>query len=166
MTRVCLLGTDDVALRQTLRSHETARDALWTYDLTEPYRNAVEVETMSLGATITLLNDLNWYLVRYVADTLVSEPSVSETEWLSRELATEIRDGRVDPDESDRYLKVYGMLEPDDSDGDETAGAVTSARRLVEPMYVTRTDDSIPAYDLRDVTDTVVVRVTESEFSG
>ncbi|WP_158853555.1 DUF5804 family protein [Halorhabdus sp. CUG00001] len=166
MTRVCLLGTDDVALRQTLRSHETARDALWTYDLTDPYRNAVEVETVSLGAAISLLNDLNWYLVRYVADTLLREPSVSETEWLSRELATDIRDGRIDPDESDRYLKVYGVIDPDDSDSEETSDEANTARRLVEPMYVTRTDGSIPTYDLRDVTDTVVVRVTESEFSS
>jgi hypothetical protein len=33
-------------------------------------------------------------------------------------------------------------------------------------MYVTRVDGEIPGYDLRDVDDTVVVRVTAEEFSG
>ena len=36
--------------------------------------------------------------------------------------------------------------------------------RLVEPMYVVRVDGTVPEYDLRDVEDTVMVRVTESEF--
>jgi hypothetical protein len=33
-------------------------------------------------------------------------------------------------------------------------------------MYVTRVDGEIPDYDLRDVDDTLVVRVTDAEFSG
>ncbi|WP_135663056.1 DUF5804 family protein [Halorhabdus rudnickae] len=208
MTRVCLLGSENVRLRQTLLSHETAREALRTYDLSEPFHNAVGLETVSLGAAVALLNDLNWYLVRYADAALVREPSVSESEWLSRDLATAIRDDRVAPAESDRYLKVYGVQPAGDSsdeagDDDPSAGPKSgppdeserttsdgggpeSPERagsepgdaknqalgrsvglpeLVEPMYVTRTEGSVPAYDLRDVEETVVVRVTEDEFS-
>ena len=152
MTRVCLVGADGVELRTELRSRETAREALATYDLREPYRNTLAVETISLGSAVALLNDLNWYLVRFTDDALVLEPSVSETEWLSRRLAEAVRDGAVRPEKTDRYLKLYGLT----GDGE-----------LVEPMYVTRREDgSVPSYDLRDVEDTVAVRVAESEFGG
>ncbi|WP_136687767.1 DUF5804 family protein [Halorhabdus amylolytica] len=207
MTRVCLLGSDDVALRQTLLSHETAREALRTYDLTEPFHNAIGLETVSLGAAVALLNDLNWYLVRYAEAALVREPSVSESEWLSRDLATAIRDDRVSPAESGRYLKVYGVQSAGDSSGEEPADGLSDGPgpgssdendgipsdenghgspdermdksededgrthghrgappKLVEPMYVTRSGGSIPEYDLRDVGETVVVRVTEAAF--
>jgi hypothetical protein len=40
------------------------------------------------------------------------------------------------------------------------------ARRLVDPMFVTRTGPELPTYDLRDVEETVVVRVTETEFGA
>jgi hypothetical protein len=33
-------------------------------------------------------------------------------------------------------------------------------------MYLSRIDGEIPEYDLLDVDDTVVVRVTEAEFSA
>lgn len=151
MTRVCLVGKPDVNLRYELVSRETARDALATYDLAEPYENAVAVETISLGAAVSLLNDLNWYLVRFARTSLVLEPSVSDEEWLSRDLATAIRDDEVDPDESGRFLKVYGVTEADE---------------LVEPMFVTRTGHELPEYDLREVADTLVVRVTEAEFGA
>jgi len=161
MTRVCLVGDDDVVLQYELLNRETAREALATYDLQEPFDNSVALETMSLGAAVTLLNDLNWYLVRFVETALVLEPSVSDEEWLSRELAAAIRDGEVTAAESDRFLTIYG-LEPTDPDE-----ASTDARpRLVEPMYVTRTGDRLPEYDLRDVEETVLVRVTESEFGA
>ncbi|MFC6724414.1 DUF5804 family protein [Halobium palmae] len=150
MTRVCLIGAPDVNLRYELLSRETARAALSTYDLREPFENCVAVDTVSVGAAVSLMNDLNWYLVRYVDGALVLEPSVSADEWLSRKLATEIRDGDVTPRETGGLLKVYGV-----ADG-----------RLVEPMFVTRVDDSIPDYDLRDVEETVVVRVTEDEFGA
>jgi hypothetical protein len=149
VTRVCLVGSDDVNLRAELLSRETARDALATYDLREPYRNCLELETISLGAAVSLLNDLNWYLVRFVDDALILEPSVSDEEWLSRDLAAEVRDGGVRPAETDALLEVYGVTEDEE---------------LVEPMYVARTQDGVPGYDLRDVADTVVVRVTEDEF--
>ncbi|MFB6081055.1 MAG: DUF5804 family protein [Haloferacaceae archaeon] len=150
MTRVCLVGREDVNLRYELLSRETARRALAAYDPTEPYENALAVETVSLGAAVSLLNDLNWYLVRFAAGAWVLEPSVSPAEWLSRDLASAVRDGGRAPDDTDRYLTVYGV-----ADG-----------RLVEPMYAVRTDGEIPAYDLRDVEETVVVRVTEAEFEG
>ena len=151
MTRVCLVGAEDVGLRGELLSRETAREALATYDLREPYRNTVGVDTVSLGAAVALCNDLNWYLVRFADDAFVLEPSVSDTEWLSRELAEAVRDGTIAPEETDEYLKVYGL---------------TDESELVEPMFLTRRDGEIPDYDLRDVADTVVVRVTESEFGG
>ncbi|RBI64396.1 hypothetical protein DMJ13_07915 [halophilic archaeon] len=151
MTRVCLVGSDDVDLRAELLSRETARDALATYDLREPYRNCLELETISLGAAVSLLNDLNWYLVRFADDAIVREPSVSGEEWLSRDLAASIRDGEVRPAETDALLEVYG---------------VTDEGELVEPMYVARADGEVPEYDLRDVPETLVVRVTESEFGN
>jgi hypothetical protein len=148
VTQVCLVGADDVDLRYELLSRETARAALATYDLHEPFANTVAVDTVSLGAAVSLLNDLNWYLVRFADRALVREPSISTTEWLSRELAERVRDGEVPPAETDTYLQVYGL------DGDE----------LVEPMYATRVDGAVPEYDLRDVSETLVVRVTEAEF--
>ena len=154
MTRVCLVGSEDVNLRYELVSRETAREALATYDLTEPYENTVALETISLGSAVSLLNDLNWYLVRYADAAWVLEPSVNETEWLSRELATAIRDDEVEPEDSGRYLRMYGVVEGEGS------------KRLVEPMFVARTGRSLPEYDLREVDDTLLVRVTEAEFGA
>lgn len=162
MARVCLVGNDDCNLRYELLSRETARDALATYDLQEPFENTVALETVSLGAAVALVNDLNWYLVRFTDATMVLEPSVSETEWLSRSLATALRDDTVADDDEDRFLKVYGVEEPD---AEEEPGAETQPR-LVEPMLVTRTGETIPEYDLRDVEETVVVRVSKSEFGA
>ena len=150
MTRVCLVGSPDVNLRYELVSRETARDALATYELREPYANTVALETISLGSAVSLLNDLNWYLVRFADAALVLEPSISDEEWLSRELATAVRDDEVAPDASERFLKVYGI------DGE----------RLVEPMFVARTDHELPEYDLRDVDETLRVRVTREEFEA
>jgi hypothetical protein len=150
MTRVCLVGDEDVELRYELVSRETSREALATYDLRDPYRNTVALETVSLGAAVSLLNDLNWYLVRFVDQALVLEPSVSETEWLSRELAEAVRSDDLDPAETGRFLKVFGV-----TDGG-----------LLEPMFVTRTGPELPDYDLHDVEDTLVVRVTEAEFGA
>ncbi|MFC7190553.1 DUF5804 family protein [Halocatena marina] len=153
MTRVHLVGTADCDLRSALLSRETARDALATYHLDQPYANTIAVETISLGAAVSLLNDLNWYLIRYTDASFVLEPSISDTEWLSRELATAVRTGEIDPHESSRYLMIYGV-----ETGDEP--------RLVEPMFVTRAGETIPEYDLRDVEETLAVRVTESEFGA
>jgi hypothetical protein len=143
-----LVGSDDVDLRYELLSRETARAALATYDLHEPFANAVAVDTVSLGAAVALLNDLNWYLVRFADYALVREPSVSTDEWLSRDLAERVRDGDLPPEATDRLLRIHGL------DGDE----------LVEPMFATRVDGAVPEYDLRDVDDTLVVRVTDAEF--
>ncbi|MEZ3165462.1 DUF5804 family protein [Halorubrum sp. RMP-47] len=150
MTRVCLLGDPDVELSYELLSRETARDALATYDIEEPFENSVAVDTVSLGAAVSLLNDLDWYLVRFVDEALVLEPSVATDEWLSRDLAREVRDGDVPPEETDQRLKLFGLV-----DG-----------RPVEPLFVRRRQGETPEYDLRDVDETVVVRVSEAEFSG
>ncbi len=152
MTRVLLVGSEEVDLRAELLSRETARDALATFQLREPYRNCLELETISVGSATSLLNDLNWYLVRFVDEALVLEPSISDEEWLSRKLAAQVRDGGLEPAETDPLLKVYGVEEDE------------SGTELVEPMYVARTVDGVPEYDLRDVDETLVVRVTEDEF--
>ena len=155
MTRACLLGAEDTDLAVDLLSYETAREALSSYDLDEPFANAVAVETISLGAAVALLNDLQWYIVRLVEEAFVLEPSVSETEWLSRDLAEAIRDERVDPDDTGEFLTIYG-LEPREDGPPE----------IVEPMFARRVDGEAPAYDLRDVEETVTVRVTEAEFGA
>jgi hypothetical protein len=79
----------------------------------------------------------------------VLDPSIDEFEWLSRELATAVRDERIAPDETGENCKLYGV-----SDGE-----------LVEPMYAARTN-GLPEYDLREVDDTLVVRITNEEFGG
>jgi hypothetical protein len=196
MTRVCLVGNDGLQLSYELLSRETAREALAAYDLREPYHNSVAVQTVSLGAAVALLNDLDWYLVRFVSEAMVFEPSVSEREWLSRDLAMAIRDETVDPGATGRLLKLYGLEYPD-ADGHHTGedanrepgdpgeraggeggkhqGQVeddsehrteTGVPRLVEPMFVARTGGGLPEYDLRDVEETLLVRVTEDEFNS
>ena len=151
VTRVCLLGSEDVDVQYALLSREPAREALSTYERPAPFENSLAVDTVSLGAAVSLCNDLNWYLVRFVELALVREPSVSTEEWLSRSLAAAIRDGTVDPDGTGDRLAVYGV-----ADG-----------RVVEPMYVTRRPDgTVPDYDLRDLPETVTVRVTDAEFDA
>lgn len=163
MTRVCLVGEAETNLQYELLSRETARDALAAYEITEPFENTLAVETVSLGAAVSLLNDLDWYLIRFVADAFVREPSISGEEWLSRDLATAIRNDELEPADSGRFLRVYGIEEPQ-REGD--SGGEVGGQRLVEPMLVTRTGAEIPDYDLRDVERTLVVRVTESEFGA
>jgi hypothetical protein len=159
MTRVCLVGSEDVNLKYELLSRETARDALATYDLREPFENTLALETVSLGAAVSLLNDLNWYLIRFTDASMVLEPSISETEWLSRSLAAAIRDDEVPEGDRDRFLSVYGVEQPAEDDDD-------ALPQLVEPMLVTRTGETIPEYDLRDVEETLVVRLERDEFGA
>lgn len=157
MTEVCIVG-DDASLHEELLSYETARRALSPYDVADPYVNAILVETISLGTAVSLLNDLDWYLARVAEDALVRDPSVSETEWLSRGVASAVRDGDLNPEETGPTRKLYGIIEdePDDAPG-------RTRRRLVEPMYVTGTGETIPDYDLHDVVDTLTVRVLAEE---
>lgn len=151
MASVCFVTAPGTDPRDGLRSFETAWQALATYELTEPYENALRIETVSLGAAVALLDDLTWYLRRTVEDAIVLEPSVDPDEWLSRELATAVREERIAPDETAPLVKVYGV----------------DAGTLVEPMYAERRrDGSIPAYDLRPVESTLVVRVSERAFGG
>ncbi|ARS91459.1 DUF5804 family protein [Natrarchaeobaculum aegyptiacum] len=194
MTRVCLIGDPDYTLQYELLSRETSREALATYDLTRPFENSLAVRTVSVGAAISLLNDLQWYLTRFVDEALVLEPSVSDEEWLSRALATDLRNGDVTPAETAEFCKIYGLEvvgEPagPGSDGETDSGPESAAaeseprsteaddeeatsarrqgatRRLVEPLYVRRTGGKLPEYDLRDVDETLVVRVTEDEYA-
>ncbi|SEQ34418.1 DUF5804 family protein [Natrinema salaciae] len=205
MTRVCLIGEPGTTLQYELLSRETAREALSTYDLTRPFENSLAVRTVSVGAAVSLLNDLNWYLTRFVDEALVQEPSISDVEWLSRSLAERLRNGDVEPADTAEFCKIYGLEridtdpEPTAADGeptdsrpeggsspaaetdaasadasaartDDTAaadrtGVAEPTYRLVEPLYVRRTDGDLPAYDLRDVEETLVVRLTEAEYS-
>ncbi|MFB6198859.1 MAG: DUF5804 family protein [Halobacteriaceae archaeon] len=105
MTRVCIVGKNE-SIRESLLSYETARRALSAYDIAEPFNNAIAIDTVSLGAAISLLNDLDWYLARTAKEAWVREPSIDEEEWLSRDLATAIRDGAVDP-EGNHDRRVY-----------------------------------------------------------
>ena len=156
MTRVCLVGAPSVDLRHELLSRETSSEALATYELERPVLNSIAIQTVSVGAAVSLLNDLQWYIVRFVSEALVNEPSVDHDEWISRSLAEQLRAGDIEPEETGEYCKVFG-LEPLEEGGD--------VGRLVEPLYVRRIDGSVPTYDLRDVPETVIVRVTEEEFS-
>jgi hypothetical protein len=150
VTTVCIVGKQDMDLRFELLSRETAREALATYEISVPWENTITVETVSLGGAVSLLNDLNWYLVRFAERAFVKEPSISAEEWLSRDLATKVRDNEISSEKTGNALAVYGVSEGE----------------LVEPMYVTRREGEIPEYDLRDVEETVVVRVAEGEFGG
>jgi hypothetical protein len=151
VTRVCLVGEPDTTLRARLLAHEPAREALSTYDVETPWENTLCVETVSLGAAVSLLNDLNWYLVRYASDAWVCEPSVSADEWLTRSLAEAVRAEDLAPADTATFCRVYGV-----------ASGV-----LQDPLYARRLDDeSLPEYDLAEVDDTVVVRVTEAEFDA
>lgn len=151
MASVCFVTDPEADPREGLMSFETARQALSTYDLAQPYANALQLETVSLGSAVALLDDLSWYLRRTVSDVFVLEPSISTDEWLSRELATAVREEALTPAETEPLLKVYGIDEG----------------RLVEPMYAERRrDGSVPSYDLREVDGSLVVRVSESAFGS
>lgn len=208
MTRVCLIGEAGTNLQYELLSRETAREALATYDLARPFENSLALGTVSVGAAVSLLNDLNWYLTRFVDEALVQDPSISDDEWLSRPLAKALRNGDIEPAATAEFCKIYGLerVEPesepesadgagaadsspatdsgpntaagsetgadsgtaaagDDSSEPDRPGATAPTYRLVEPLYVRRTDGEIPEYDLRDVEDTLVVRLTEAEYA-
>ncbi|WP_290813800.1 DUF5804 family protein [Halovivax sp.] len=211
MTRVCLVGDDDVTLQYELLSRETSREALSTYELERPFENSLAVRTVSLGAAVSLCNDLQWYIVRFVDDVLVQEPSVSEDEWLSRNLAEALRNGDLEPSDTGEFLKIYGVEYPSDrpddasdpkspplkstaggdgapssenrnrrraadnddgngADGEDGNGANADdgferAGKLVEPLYARRADGTVPEYDLRPVSETVLVRLTETEYA-
>ncbi|AFZ74473.1 DUF5804 family protein [Natronobacterium gregoryi] len=172
MTRVCLVGNDDVDLKYELLSRETSREALATYALQRPFDNSLAVRTVSIGAAVSLLNDLQWYLTRFVDEAFVQEPSISDEEWLSRSLATALRNGDLEPAATDEFCKVYGLetvdrhpVSPSSRDKESTDADAETTQQLVEPLYVRRTDGDLPAYDLRDVEETLVVRLTEAEYS-
>ena len=149
MTTVCLLGNADLRLREELLSRETAADALSMYTLSCPFANSVAVQTVSIGTAVSLCNDLDWYIRRFVDRAIIMERSISRSEWLSRALAMAVRDQDIPPDQTRQYLAIYGL-----TDGE-----------LTEPLYTQLVDgESLPPYDLRPVDDTVVVRITAEEF--
>lgn len=151
MTSVCFVTEPGDDPRDGLLAFETARQALSPYDLTWPYDNAMRIETVSLGAAVALLDDLEWYLRRTVREAIVLEPAVSDSEWLNLSLARDLRAERRRPKDTAALVKIYGV-----DDG-----------LLLEPMYAERRGDgTLPAYDLRAVDGTLVVRVGEDDFGG
>lgn len=146
MTRVRIVGKENYNLRYELITSPTSREALSTYDVLETdLENTVEVETASIGSALALLEDIDWYLTRYADFVNILEPSVSEDEWLSRELARELYERDIDPEETDEFYAVRGL-----EDGN-----------VLEAMYVR----GEPAeYDLHDVDEVIVTRISEDEF--
>jgi len=151
VTTVCFVTAPGTDPRDSLLQFETARQALSPYEITEPYANAICIETVSLGAAIALLDDLAWYLRRSIDEAIIREPSVSEAEWLSKELAVDLRNERRKPADTHDFVKIFGI----DDDN------------LVEPMYAERREDgTLPGYDLREVDETLVVRISDRAFGG
>ncbi len=109
MTEVVLVGEETV--RGDLFAFENARRALSAYDLRSPYRNALALDTVSLGAAVSLLNDLGWYLARATDDAFVREPSVDSEEYLSKGVAEAIRDERQSTETLGEWLKVYELAD-------------------------------------------------------
>ena len=146
VTRVRILGEEGVDIRGELLTSQTSREALSTYDFLETrIENAVLVETATLGGALALLNDIDWYLTRYARASEVLEPSVSETEWLSRRLAESMYEHGLEPDETDEFYVVRGVR-----DGD-----------VLQPLY----SRGEPAeYDLAETDFVTVTRVDEEEF--
>jgi len=143
VTRVCLVGKDGSNLQYELLSRETSREALATYDLERPFENSLAVRTVSVGAAVSLLNDLNWYLTRFVDEALVQEPSISDAEWLSRPLAERLRNGETEPAETAEFCKIYGLerigagTEPDDGSATEPTGS-SPRPTAIRPLRSTR----------------------------
>ncbi|MFB6283833.1 MAG: DUF5804 family protein [Halobacteria archaeon] len=146
MTRIRLAGKPDYNLRYELFSSETSKKALSTYEFLETeIENTMELETGSIGSALALLNDLGWYLRRYTRFVDLQDSSVSDEEWISRQLASEIYGREVEKDDTDRFYRVIGV-----EDG-----------KLLEPLYVR---DSPTDYDLHEKDFQVVTRISEEEF--
>jgi len=149
VTTVCLLGDADVVLREELLSRETAADALSYYNLSSPFTNSVAVQTVSLGTAVSLCNDLDWYIRRFVDRAIIMEESISRSEWLSRSLAMTVRDQAIQPEQTRRYLAIYGLID----------------QKLTDPLYTQLLEGgTLPPYDLEPVDDIMIVRITEEEF--
>ena len=152
MTEVRLIGTEHVDLFNTLMEHEVSRNALSQYSLTIPFENSIDLTTISLGAAVSLLNDLNWYLSRYVQEALVLEPSVHKKEWLSRQLATAIRNEKIHPRSSKKFLKIYCLLSSPET------------LKLTRPILTTRSELPTLDFPQPDPNSRIIIRLLESEF--
>lgn len=146
MTRVRIVGKEDVDLRHELMMSETSREALSTYEMiSTELENTVEVQTASIGSALAFLGDLSWYLIRYARYAEVLEPSVSEDEWLSRDVARKVYNRELEPEETREYFAIRGV-----KDGE-----------ILEPIY---TRDPDVEYDIHDADRVIVTRITEEEF--
>ena len=152
MTEVRLIGIEHIDLLGTLMEHEVSRNALSPYSIISPFENSIDLTTISLGAAVSLLNDLSWYLSRYVKEALVLEPSVHKKEWLSRRLATAIRNEEIHPRNSKKFLKIYGL-----SQSDETL-------KLTQPIFTTREELLTLDRPHADLSSQIIIRLLDSEF--
>ena len=152
MTEVCLIGTEHVDLFNTLMEHEVSRNALSPYSITIPFENSINLTTISLGAAVSLLNDLSWYLSRYVKEALVLEPSIHKKEWLSRQLATAIRNEEIRPRTSKKFLKIYYLSRSEE------------ILKLTRPIFTTREELSTLDPPHTDSSSQIIIRLLDSEF--
>ena len=146
MTKLRFVGKPEHNLRYELFSSETSKEALSTYEfLDTEIDNTLEIETGSLGSTLALLNDLSWYLRRYTQYVDLLEPSISEQEWISRQLAAKIYSREIEKNQTSRYYRITGIKNGE----------------LLEPLYVR---DSPTEYDLHEKDSQIVTRIAEEEF--
>tara|TARA_B100000809_G_C14969330_1_gene470304 strand:- start:118 stop:582 length:465 start_codon:yes stop_codon:yes gene_type:complete len=152
VTEVRLIGTEHVDLFETLMEYEVSRNALSPYSIIIPFENSIDLTTISLGAAVSLLNDLSWYLSRYVKEALVLEPSIHKKEWLSRQLATAIRNEEIRPRNSKKFLKIYCL-----SRSEETL-------KLTRPIFTTREELLTLNLPHADPSSQIIIRLLDSEF--
>ncbi len=79
-------------------------DALATYDLQDRVRFRRR-RTVSLEAAVTLLNDLNWYLVRFADAAFVRTRLICRDGVALSKPRRSARDDDIAPEETGRFLK-------------------------------------------------------------
>tara|TARA_B110000263_G_C15258491_1_gene487634 strand:- start:356 stop:838 length:483 start_codon:yes stop_codon:yes gene_type:complete len=159
VTQVRLIGLqtdaeENLDLFNILMAHETPKQILSLHNVTIPFENSIDISTISLGSSLSLLNDLRWYLSRYVSEVLILEPSVDEKEWLSRKLATSIRNNELSIQKSKKFLKIYSII------------SVSGVSKLDPPIFVSRKNISSLKPLLNNSNSTMFIRLLSSEFGS
>ena len=85
-------------------------------------------------------------------EALVLEPSVHKKEWLSRQLATAIRNEEIHPRNSKKFLKIYCLLSSNET------------LKLTRPISTTRDELSTLDFLQPDPNFRITIRLLESEF--
>lgn len=157
VTQVRLIGLqtdieEPLYLFDILMAHETPKQILSLHNVTIPFENSIDISTISLGSSLSLLNDLHWYLSRYVGEVLILEPSIDEKEWLSRKLATSIRNEEISVQKSKNFLKIYSII------------SISGISKLAPPIFTSRKNISSLNPLLNDSNSTIFIRLLSSEF--